>query len=55
MLPIPVTDKKNNLLIMIKTLRDEMINSGMKEGLTSENTIALSQKLDECIVKYQVS
>ncbi|CRK84687.1 aspartyl-phosphate phosphatase Spo0E family protein [Neobacillus massiliamazoniensis] len=48
-----ITDTKNNLLIVIKALRNEMILTGMKEGLTSEKTLAISQKLDKYISRYQ--
>lgn len=44
---------KSNLLIVIKALRNEMIHTGMKEGLTSEKTLAISQKLDTYISRYQ--
>ncbi|KAA9029951.1 aspartyl-phosphate phosphatase Spo0E family protein [Niallia endozanthoxylica] len=46
-------DEKNDLLNIIATVREEMIRTGMKEGLTSTNTITLSQRLDEYIAKYQ--
>jgi hypothetical protein len=48
------TVKKNDLTIMIKSLRQEMIQTGLKEGLTHKKTIELSQKLDEYIARYQV-
>ncbi|MGG3564973.1 aspartyl-phosphate phosphatase Spo0E family protein [Neobacillus rhizosphaerae] len=54
MLTMPITDKKGNLLLIIKSLRKEMIQAGLKEGLASEKTIAISQQLDEYIAKYQV-
>ncbi|WP_071392971.1 aspartyl-phosphate phosphatase Spo0E family protein [Bacillus tuaregi] len=46
-------DEKNDLLKTITTVREEMIRTGMKEGLTSLNTITLSQRLDEYIARYQ--
>ncbi|MDQ1143896.1 hypothetical protein QE429_000723 [Bacillus sp. SORGH_AS 510] len=54
MLPIPITDKKSSLLLKIKSLRNEMIQAGLKEGLASEKTIAISQQLDKYIAQYQV-
>lgn len=42
------------LLTIINRLKKEMIHVGLQEGLTSKKTVALSQKLDEYIVKYQV-
>jgi len=47
------SDEKNDLLNIIATVREEMIRTGMKEGLTSTKTITLSQRLDEYIAKYQ--
>jgi hypothetical protein len=41
------------LEIMIDLLRKEMIRIGTQEGLTSENTIMVSQQLDTYIIKYQ--
>lgn len=46
-------DEKNDLLNIIATVREEMIRTGMTEGLTSINTIKLSQRLDEYIARYQ--
>lgn len=37
----------------IEFLRNEMIMIGLKEGLSSEKTISISQKLDCYIAKYQ--
>lgn len=39
----------------IESLRKELINSGMQEGLTHEKTLELSQKLDTFIARYQAS
>ena len=36
----------------VQTLRDEMIKSGLKNGLNHPNTIRLSQKLDELLDVY---
>jgi hypothetical protein len=54
MLPMLIADKKSNLLLIIESLRKELIQTGIKEGLASEKTIAISQQLDESIAKYQV-
>jgi hypothetical protein len=43
----------NNLLETIESIRKEMIYIGIQEGLTSESTIKLSEKLDTYIAKYQ--
>ena len=53
-----MSSKKNvekcNLIQIIQLLRQEMIETGLKEGLTSKKTIELSQKLDRHITRYQV-
>ena len=41
------------LLYHIKSLREQMISTGLHEGLDHEKTIQLSQKLDEFIYLYQ--
>ena len=46
--------EKSNLIQIIQLLRQEMIETGLKEGLTSKRTIELSQKLDGYITRYQV-
>lgn len=38
---------------IIELLRNEMILTGLKEGLCSERTINISQKLDQYITNYQ--
>ena len=53
MLTTPTCNEKNTLLIEIESLQKELIQIGMKEGFTSENTIAISQKLDQYIVDFQ--
>lgn len=53
MLTTPSWNEKNTLLIEIKSLQKELIQIGMREGLTSKNTIAISQKLDQYIVNFQ--
>lgn len=47
--------EKSHLNRIINTLRNEMIQTGLKEGLSSKKTIALSQRLDEYIARYQIS
>jgi hypothetical protein len=41
------------LLNSISLKRQEMIQVGQEKGLTSEETLQVSQELDEIIVKYQ--
>ena len=50
---ITSTDRKNELMSVIETLRNQLINNGMKEGFSSQNTLAISQELDKYIMKYQ--
>jgi hypothetical protein len=45
----------DNLIKSIKTLQEELIITGIKEGLGSKNTIVISQKLDLYIAKYQTN
>ena len=52
MIFMPMIDEKSKLEILIETLREEMIRIGIKEGLNSEKTIEISQKLDIYISKY---
>ncbi|GGE70955.1 aspartyl-phosphate phosphatase Spo0E family protein [Priestia taiwanensis] len=44
---------EKELLQTISLKRQEMIRVGEKTGLTSEETLQISQELDEVIVKYQ--
>lgn len=53
MVLIPIMAKRTELMYTIRSLREEMIRIGIQEGLTSEKTIKLSQKLDFYISKYQ--
>lgn len=53
MLQMSTTDNKSDLMRTIESLREEMIRTGIKEGMSSNNTITISQKLDEYIAKYQ--
>lgn len=41
------------LLNSIQSLREKMIQIGLKEGLQSKNTIEISQKLDKLLNIYQ--
>lgn len=50
---IPISVEKSELLNTIEMLRNEMIQIGKKEGLSSEKTIEISQRLDAFISKYQ--
>lgn len=51
MLLKPIT--QSELLRIIESLREEMVKIGIEEGLSSEKTIELSQKLDHYITFYQ--
>ena len=42
------------IVVEIETLRKELITTVQKEGLSSEKTIKLSQKLDVYLVEYQL-
>jgi Spo0E like sporulation regulatory protein len=44
---------EKELLHTISLKRQEMIRVGEKTGLTSAETLQISQELDEVIVKYQ--
>jgi hypothetical protein len=52
MLLMPSIEKKD-MLRNIDYLREAMIRFGLEEGLSSKNTIMISQILDVYIVKYQ--
>lgn len=52
---MPNNVEKSDLTKIISSLRQEMIQTGLKEGLTSKNTVEISQKLDKYIALYQVS
>jgi Spo0E like sporulation regulatory protein len=56
MMGFPNTDRpimKTTLLQHIQSLRDQLVHTGMHEGLSHEKTIHLSQKLDKYIFLYQ--
>lgn len=44
---------QKSLVDKIEHLRNEMIKSGITEGLSSKKTIELSQLLDQYVLKYQ--
>lgn len=50
-----MTEKNLELLNLIESLRKEMIIVGLKEGLSSDKTIEISQKLDQYIASYQAN
>lgn len=52
---LPIPNKESDLLGIIEALREEMIKIGMKEGLSSEKTIEMSQMLDHYIANYQTA
>lgn len=53
MIKSPIKVEKDQLKLDIELLRYEMIQIGIKEGLTSARTIQASKKLDQYIAKYQ--
>lgn len=53
MISLLKTHDHSFLVKTIESLRKEMIRIGLQEGLTSEKTIEISQKLDVFIAKYQ--
>ncbi len=46
---------KSTIMQHIHSLREQLIHTGVCEGLNHEKTIQLSQKLDEYIFLYQSS
>lgn len=44
---------ENHLEHKIESIRNEMIQTGMKEGLSSKKTVELSQLLDYYVFQYQ--
>ncbi|WP_338469286.1 aspartyl-phosphate phosphatase Spo0E family protein [Niallia sp. XMNu-256] len=51
----PLTDRPLKIILMhhIQSLREQLINTGMNEGINHEKTLQLSQQLDEFIYLYQ--
>ncbi|PAE36665.1 aspartyl-phosphate phosphatase Spo0E family protein [Bacillus sp. 7884-1] len=49
----PMSNEQRDLIRIIELLRREMIQTGIKEGLTSKKPIEISRKLDVYIAKYQ--
>ncbi|SER24994.1 aspartyl-phosphate phosphatase Spo0E family protein [Piscibacillus halophilus] len=47
------TKTQENLTLKIESVRQEMLEAGMKLGLNHPNTIDLSHKLDQLLNKYQ--
>lgn len=43
----------NALLHYIKVLKEQLIRIGISEGLSSENTLRISEELDKYIYLYQ--
>jgi hypothetical protein len=48
-----LSKEKSYLLKIINSMREELIQIGVNEGIGSEHTLEISQKLDEYIAKYQ--
>ncbi len=46
-------ESKQSLLVSIQSLREKMVEIGLNEGLQSNNTIEISQKLDKLLNIYQ--
>ena len=49
---ISVQSEKNNMLLNIEKLRREMIKLGSEKGLSSEETILASKKLDSALNEF---
>jgi len=47
-----MTMNKEDLSLKIELIRKEMIKCGMKEGISAEKTIKISQQLDELLNCY---
>ncbi len=45
--------RKEKLLVDIKQLSEELVETATKLGLSNEKTIALSQELDKLLNEYQ--
>lgn len=50
---MPRISTQENLINKIETIRKEMIQTGIQEGLSSKRTIELSQLLDQYVLQYQ--
>lgn len=50
---MPRMIKEECLLVIIDMLRNQMIHTGLEEGLSSKKTIELSEKLDHYLMQYQ--
>ncbi|WP_239094165.1 aspartyl-phosphate phosphatase Spo0E family protein [Bacillus sp. B15-48] len=53
MLLMSIITEQRTLMTTINLLREEMIQTAIKEGFTSKKTLILSQQLDEYIIQYQ--
>lgn len=53
MILMPIKVDSCEIMRTIESLRKEMIQIGIKEGLQSEKTIKISQRLDVFIAQYQ--
>jgi hypothetical protein len=47
--------EESDLIIKIEILRRKMIATGISKGLTSPETIQLSQKLDDLLIRKRKS
>lgn len=45
--------EENHLAYKIESIRNEMIQTGIREGLSSKKTVELSQLLDYYVFQYQ--
>lgn len=48
-----IHSKKENIKATIELHRKELIETGLKHGFNSSETLMVSQKLDNLIIKYQ--
>lgn len=55
MLLLSFTNEKSDLIMTIESLRYKMIQTAIKEGFGSKNTITISQQLDDYIAQFQES
>jgi hypothetical protein len=48
-----IINTKKELLLRINKLQNLLIETGLKEGINSKKTLAISQDLDRLILEYQ--
>jgi hypothetical protein len=48
-----IINTKKELLLRINKLQNLLIETGLKEGINSKKTLAISQDLDRLIFEYQ--